>query len=596
MSGQDTSGQPLRWHVDAAGGRGQQFGDHNTQHNTTYNYFLGSAEVRWPHRVGVVPPEADCFQRRDLAGRVEQLLAGGHGVVLTQVLSGLGGVGKTQLAARLARQVWQQQDVDLLVWVSAGSRDAVVATYAQAAADVAPGWVGDAEQAADRWLAWLAATHRRWLVVLDDVADPADLRGLWPPAGAAGRVVVTTRRRDAALTGAGRRIVDVGVFTASEARGYLSGKLGPARSTEADLLAADVGFLPLALAQAAAYILDRDLDCAAYRRRLADRRHRLVDLAPEAQAVPDDYHATFAATWSLSIEQADQLTPAGLARPMLALASVLDPNGIPASVLTDSAAVDYLRQHRTPDLGGTQPVDAEQAADALACLHRLNLITRDSGTTSRSVRVHALVQRATRETMIPSQLDTTIGAAADALVGAWPDVERDTALGQALRTNTNTLTSQASDRLWTPDGHAVLFRTGLSLGEAGQVAAAVDYWQRLHATAVHHLGPDHPDTLATRHSLALWRGESGDPAGAATAFEQLLADYLRVLGPDHPDTLNTRHSLARWQGESGDPAGAATAFEQLLADYLRLLGPDHPHTLITRNNLAYWRGRQQDQS
>ncbi|MGK5559421.1 tetratricopeptide repeat protein, partial [Actinomadura kijaniata] len=80
-----------------------------------------------------------------------------------------------------------------------------------------------------------------------------------------------------------------------------------------------------------------------------------------------------------------------------------------------------------------------------------------------------------------------------------------------------------------------------------------------------------------------------DAAGAATAFEELLADRLRVLGPDHPDTLTTRHNLAYWRGEAGDAAGAVTAFEGLLADFLRVLGPDHPHTLTTRHNLAGWR-------
>ncbi|MFF0148009.1 hypothetical protein [Amycolatopsis sulphurea] len=47
--------------------------------------------------------------------------------------------------------------------------------------------------------------------VLDDVQCPADLQGLWPPAVAAGQVLVTTRRKDAALWGRGRHWVEVGV-------------------------------------------------------------------------------------------------------------------------------------------------------------------------------------------------------------------------------------------------------------------------------------------------------------------------------------------------------------------------------------------------
>jgi hypothetical protein len=83
----------------------------------------------------------------------------------------------------------------------------------------------------------------------------------------------------------------------------------------------------LALAQAATYLLDLGLDVATYRRRLADRRRTLADLVPRRRPA-DDHRATLAATWSLSMERTDRRCPVGLARPMLELASMLDPNGI----------------------------------------------------------------------------------------------------------------------------------------------------------------------------------------------------------------------------------------------------------------------------
>jgi hypothetical protein len=90
------------------------------------------APVSWPHRVGVVPARAECFQYRGAVDALEQAVAGGGTAVVCQVLAGTGGVGKTQLAAAYARTVWQAGSVDLLAWVTAGSRDAVVAAYAQA--------------------------------------------------------------------------------------------------------------------------------------------------------------------------------------------------------------------------------------------------------------------------------------------------------------------------------------------------------------------------------------------------------------------------------------------------------------------------------
>ena len=47
-------------------------------------------------------------------------------------------------------------------------------------------------------------------------------------------------------------------------------------------------------------------------------------------------------------------------------------------------------------------------------------------------------------------------------------------------------------------------------------------------------GPDHPDTLTARHSLAFWTGEAGDAAGARDQFAVLLPIRERVLGPEHP--------------------------------------------------------------
>lgn len=126
-------------------------------------------------------------------------------------------------------------------------------------------------------------------------------------------MLVTTRRRDAALAAPGRRVTDVGLFIPDEACGYLRGRLGgdPERLDEAESLAVDLGHLPLALAQAAAYLIDRGLTRAGYRRRFAERRRKLAELVPETEALPDDQRATIAVTWSLSVEAADRLIPAG---------------------------------------------------------------------------------------------------------------------------------------------------------------------------------------------------------------------------------------------------------------------------------------------
>ncbi|MFB7374096.1 tetratricopeptide repeat protein [Streptomyces sp. NPDC056222] len=542
-----------------------------------------------------MPRQADSFQDRATAQQLEHAADNADTVVLSQVLAGLGGVGKSQLAAHHARTLWQAGKLDLLVWVTAATRDAVVTGYAQAAVEVLGADPATPEPAAREFLAWLepkTGTARRWLVVLDDLADPADLRGLWPPASTHGRTLVTTRRRDAALTGHDRRLVPVDLFTETEATAYLTSALAAHDHHEPpDQLAGladDLGHLPLALSQAVAYLIDVGLDCATYRHRLADRARTLTDVLPDPSGLPDDQANTVAAAWSLSIGCADQLPPTGLARPMLQLAAMLDPNGIPASVLTSPPALNHLAQQRTAAPGQTHAgeITAEDATQALRALHRLSLIDHTPSSPHHTVRVHQVLQRAIRDPLLADQHDQLARAAGDALIAAWPEVERDTALAQTLRANTEALTLHAEDALYQSEARLVLFLTGQSLGEAGQVAASLHHFQRMASTAQHRLGPDHADTLAIRANVAASWGEAGDAAGAATAYEQLLGDYLRVLGSDHLETLTIRNNLAGWRGKAGDVAGAAMAFAELLTDRERVLGPDHPDTLTTRGNLA----------
>ena len=521
-----------------------------------------------------------------LLNTIEQAVPGRDSATVTLVVSGDGGTGKTQLAAAVHARA---TGLDLRVWVSATSRAAILAAYAQAAdlVQAVPG--GDADSRAMALLAWLAVTGKSWLVVLDDVAEPGDVHGLWP-AGPSGRVLVTTRRRDAAMTGRGQ-VINVDVFLPEESSAYLRDRLsaGAGRPAgvldQASELASDVGQLPLALAQAAAVILDDGITCAAYRDLLGDRTRTLADLFPAASG--DDYERTLAGVWSLALERADALAPTGQARPLLALAAVLDANGIPENVLTSQAARTHLG-------GRAEAVSAQDARRALRNLHRLSLLAHDPDGGPRAVRMHALAQRATLEDLGARHQAEVVLAAAGAVLEVWPPVETDPALEAVLRANTAALEGRDPGALWQHGGDAVLFRAGRSLGEVGLVSAARDYFAELVPTASGHLGPDHPHTLTARYNLAYWQGQTGDAAGARGTLEALLADYLQVLGPGDRDTLATRTNLAMWRGEAGDTAGAIAEFADLLADYRRFRGPDNPHTLTTRAQLAYWRGRAGD--
>ncbi|MCX5441191.1 tetratricopeptide repeat protein [Streptomyces sp. NBC_00063] len=610
--------------------KGNAFGDGSVVTNIEHQIVQEAAPWRapsWPVLIGVIPAEAGYYQHRPLAGELAEALGSGGMTGQCQVITGTGGVGKTQLAAEYARTAFpsaggyeralpsngsESRSVELLLWVSATNPQAVTDAYVVAAQVVVPGGVSglDAHQAAQQFLAWLRTTTRRWLVVLDDVTAPGTLTGLWPPEVAVGQVLVTTRSRDAAWSTETRMLLQVGMFTPDQSATYLRRALvrpGRPERTDSDgevaALTTDLGHLPLALAQAAAYLVDTGRTISTYRALLADRARLLAHLVPEIGGLPDAQTRSVNAVWDLSLALADTCRPVGLARPMMEVAAVLDSHAIPERALTACAARSYLGTHRAfTDVAGVSDragasdggaVDDVDAEDVLRILHRLNLL--DSDLNGDTVRVHQLIQRAVRENEgTRAHLRDLIFASADALMEIWPDPERDTSDALLLRANAAALISRNDDFLWQGSAHPVLFRVGRSRGEMGEVQGAVEYFEHLADDAVSKLGLDHPDTLAARHENAYWRGQTGDVAETLAAYERLLTDQLRVQGPDHAHTLTARNEVVYWRGQMGDVAGAIAATEELLADQVRVLGPDDPRTFASRGNAAGWRGAAGD--
>jgi tetratricopeptide (TPR) repeat protein len=544
-----------------------------------------AGQPAWPVASGLVPPLADCYTPRTETGlSLADSLKPGETVVLVaaddvaRTLGGLGGTGKTQLAAAIAHALWDQRAVDLVVWVTAAGRDAVITSYAQALADLGAPDAGEGpEPAAAHLLAWLAGTRRPWLVVLDDLTDPATLDQLWP-WGASGRVLVTTNRPDTALAARSPRLVEVGVFSRREALTYLSTKLhsDPDQWVGALELATELGFLPIALGQAGALMAETGIDCREYRSQIAEGPRR-------PQATPaGSYHSTVVATGELALERADRLPPAGLARPAAALIALLDPNGIPGAVLTSQAACAFLTRVR-----GASVVDEIQARTAVHNLARVGLATVDTTSTARTVRVHPLAQATVWHNLSAAGFGQAGRAAADALLQAWPRHPVSLTFEQALRDCTAKLRELTGVLLWSPETHPVLLRAGRSLDTAGLVGPAVAYWQMMTDISGPALGAEHPHTIFVRDRLAAASEAAGHLDDAIALYERLLAEREQGLGAGHPDTLSTWSSLAHAYRAAGRTADAVQLAEHAVAESERANGPLHPDTLTARADLGH---------
>lgn len=527
--------------------------------------------------VGRPPPRAGAFQDRPL---LKDLLAlcgtGRRGGVA--ILQGLAGVGKTQVAAEYARRLRDSGDGIVSVWVDATSRDSILHGLSRAAATILGADDRDVLWAAERILDWLDSTDQRWLVVLDDLRDPRDLDGLWPPHTPYGQVVVTTRLRDVAIAVDGVHTNDVGSFTSGEAVAFLTESLArqPSQAEGAAELAEAMGNHPLGLAQAAAYIAaHRDMTCAMYLALFDGRRQALSGSWPDR--LPRDHRDAIAATWSLSIERANQVAPQRLARPLLTLASILHAQGAPADVFTSVAALRYLRT-------AVGHVVGEQAVrDTLSCLHRFSLITYDPAVPAQAVAVHALVQRVVYDTMTRREIARAVRATADTLVRIWPRVECDRELGAVLRANAMAVRDVVGIRIFDPRVRALWFRVGHSFGECGQAAAARDHFQDVVDACRGMFGPRGHFTLKARVSLAHWQGEAGDPAGAVSTLKQLIRDAPQTFRFQRKLTLRARRALARWLTDANDRVCALAEANSMVDEFRRVHGYRHPETMYARN-------------
>jgi tetratricopeptide (TPR) repeat protein len=545
----------------------------------------------WPIRSGAVPALADGFSARleTAPGLVAVLPAGAAAVLVPDrdavpaafpgpaaardAQDWLRSSGKTQLAAAFAESLWQSGDVDLLVWIEATSRASVLSGYAAAtAAATGRDQASSCESVAAQFLSWLDETSRSWLVVLDDLTDPANLDGLWP-AGLAGRVLVTSA--DATVVPDGVRVVPVGPFSLREAISYLSGRLAadPDKRHGVIELAQDLGLEPVALAQASAVIANSPLSCRDYRAHFVRTREQLAESSSALRS-------TAAVTWRFSFGRADQLAPDGSAQLLLALAALLDGHGIPQTVLTGHAADDFLAG------GDGGPASSGRVGAALAALEQAGLLTVEPVAVPSTVRISPVLQAALRAAMPEGMPDQAARSAADALLQAWPEREQPGWPASGLRSCVATLRRITGDLLWQGGCHPLLVRAGDSLDRARLTGPAVDHWRDLATTSGRLLGGGDPDTMLAGQRLADAYLAAGRADDAIPWFQWVLDSLTHKLGPDNRDVIEAQRRLGHALVAALQLPAAITVLERAVPQFERVYGPRHADTLGARDELA----------
>ncbi|MFT7837749.1 tetratricopeptide repeat protein [Saccharothrix sp. BKS2] len=516
--------------------------------------------------LGRLPTGSELFVGR--SGELERLdrVVAGSGRAVVVAVHGLGGVGKSTLAARFAHL--HAGRYTLVWWITADTASALDAGLADLASTLAPQAADlPSEQRTELGVRWLA-THDGWLLVLDNLTAPGDAAGLLERVRT-GTVVITSRQ------GGGWRGVEtvpLDVLPPAEAVELLTrlvrAEWPEADLTDADRLCAELGWLPLAVEQAGAYLTQARITPTAYLDLLARYPARMFTATAEG----GDAQRTMARLWHVTLDHLADTPPAGdLLRQLAWYAS----DDIPRDLVTT----------------GTDAPEPD-VVEALGRLAAYSMITL----TADTITVHRLVQAVTRTPDpadphrrpddIAHARDTTTTVLATALADAAPGLPADWPVFRTVLPHARALLEHTH-----PDTDTALLctladRLGRYLNNQGDPATAIALHTRAAQGHERLHGPDHPDTLISRNNLAGAYQAAGDLGRAIPLFEATLADCERVLGSDHRNTLTSRNNLASVYETAGDLGRAIPLYEATLADRERVLGSDHRNTLTSRNNLA----------
>ena len=505
--------------------------------------------------------------RVDLLNRLSDALASGERAAFTQTsaITGLGGVGKTQLALEYSYR--HADDYQVVWWVRSEEPATLAADYASLAGrlDLPEKGSQDQRVSVEAVRCWLEK-NGGWLLVFDNAQDPEELNDYLPRTGK-GDVIITSRNPN---WGGTAKPLPVDVFSREESVEFLKNRTG--QEDGADTLAEALGNLPLALEQAGAYIQETGISLSAYIKLFQERQKELL-----RRGKPDAYPDTVATTWDLSFQKASEEVPASA--DLLNLCAFLAPDYIPKSLLTDG--VEHL-----PEPLASAVTDEMALNYAVAALKRYSLMT----VADDSLSVHRLVQAVARDRLSEKERKRWAEAAVRLVNGAFPQESDDVRtwalcsvlLPHALAATEHAeglgLVSKANGRLLNQVGSYLFGR-----GEFHEAKSA--YEQALEIEKMVY-GPDHPYVATIVSNLGEIQQKMGDLAGAKKSFEWALEIDEKVYGPHNPNVATDLNNLGVVLKAVGDLASAKKGLERALEIDEKTLNPDHPYVARDLNNLG----------
>ncbi|KAL4749727.1 P-loop containing nucleoside triphosphate hydrolase protein [Aspergillus terricola var. indicus] len=491
--------------------------------------------------------------RQDEIHQLEELILMPDGAKKFAI-TGLGGVGKTQVALELAYRMQDRDAQCSIFWIPCTSHEAVEQAYMAIAQMVGIQGVKPAE-VKERIKTYFSHQEGKWLLIFDNADDIE----MWTegsnntlplkdflPFNNQGHIIFTSRNRELALDLVSSHVVHIGEFDKKSGVEFLEKSLvckdllddSPATMA----LLEQLTFLPLAISQATAYINKKGIPISDYLLLLEEQEADVVELLSKDFGDDGRYknmQNPVAKTWLVSfcqIQKQDQL-----AAEYLSLLACFNPRNIPQSLLP---------------LSGSRL----EMIDALGLLSAYSFITIQPG--SRFITLHRLVHLATRNWMRDKeQFSVYISKAADRLSEIFPDNQHtNRQLWREYLPHALFLLSEHEVRKQKEQYIDCIMNVGRCLYSDGRYNEAEQLQVQVLETWKQVLGPEHPDTLTSMANLASTYRNQGRMANLAFTRKSLrnipaaLALMGRcvelrneVLGSDHPHTISSSNTLRNWE-------------------------------------------------
>jgi tetratricopeptide (TPR) repeat protein len=473
----------------------------------------------------------------------------------------MGGVGKTQLAARYARK--HRDEYDVIWWVRAEQEPTLRADLAglAIALDLADARADqhDAVAAARQWL----EQHGRWLVVFDNAIGPDSIAGLLPE-GSSGHVLITSRAH-ADWRALHAQPQALNVWQRIESVEFLRERTEEQDMSVVDAVADALGDLPLALEQAAAYTNINAITLSEYIRRVRDRAPELFSACR-----PLSYEHSVSTVWQLAFEEIAQQP---VASDLLAVCAHLAPDSIPRELLEAAAHARDV---------STRAVD-----EAIGLLLRYALLAPAG---KQTFGMHRLIGAFTRGRSDPAVQARAAAAAVTALDALWPPQPWEHEQWPACER----LLAHALAATEHSQRHGVASeQTGRMLERAGQYEAA-----RAQSTSAERLmkralaikervyGAEHSEVASTLTSLGIVQQRLGELGEARATQQRALAINEEIFGPEHPEVAGTLRNLGNMQQVAGELGEARVTLQRAVAINEEIFGPEHPEVAGTLISLG----------